>query len=804
MKQSLAGFILIASTLRADSLTGKVTDAQGALVVGARVSLYAAGSSQAKKAAVISDGSYRFEGIAAGGYLLQVESEGFREFTRNVTVAGAHTENVQLEVGGVANTVLVTDEGSALTLDQTAKSISLVDVNEIKDRNEFALSEILRNTPGIQIRNQGGPGQFTQVRIRGLKPDAAQVLIDGMRFRDASTTQGDASSFHSTLNFVNLSRVEVMRGSGSSLYGTGAVGGSINMVTDQGGAPTHGDIQMEGGGLGLYRGRASLGGGFLSNRLVYSGGFSHLNVTKGVDGNDANRSTGGQGFVRFDLTPRLHLSNRFFGSDDFVQLNTSAAATGIPVANFPATTIVPVVMLPQDQVRALNTGGRPDYGIATLVPARDDPDNSRTSTFLSNMVMVRGEMSPAASWQASWQRLTTERKFANGPGGFGFQPVGFASVTAPLGSIDTVDARFHTGIRTYRLTAGYEFEREEFRDRQDNNQPGGARLVVNNRIRQNTNALYLQNQLSLLADRLQISASGRWQTFDLKKPDIDLRGLANIYDNVTVNNPKRALTGDFSVAYFLRRTGTKFRSHVGNSYRAPALYERYGGGFAANQITGQINFSPYGDPRLGPDRYNSFDWGIDQYLASDRIRISATHFYIRTAQVILFQSTLNRLTDIFGRTSGYIQGAGAINRGLEFAVEARPTRSTVLNATYSFTNAENERDLVIPGFFDTLNVPRHQGAIVATQRFGKRFDVTFDLFKNGRYYINYSAGGRNRAFQFPGYLKADLVANYKLWVRDTKTLRLYGKVDNVFNRLYYENGALNPQAWGLVGVAYAF
>jgi vitamin B12 transporter len=794
----------LAGALVADSIGGKVTDAQGAVIVGAKVRLYASGSTQAKQAATDSAGAYRFEGITSGSYIVQVDGDGFRQFTRNVTLSGSATEDIQLEVGGVANSVLVTAEGSALTLDQTAKAISLVDVTEIKDRNEYSLSEILRNTPGVQIRNQGGPGQFTQIRIRGLRPDAAQVLIDGMRFRDASTTQGDATSFASTLNFVNLSRVEVMRGSGSSLYGTGAVGGSINMVTDQGGAPTHGDVQIEGGGLGFLRGRAGLGGAFLNNRLLYSGGFTHINVTKGIDGDDRNRSTGGQGFVRYDLTPRLHLSNRFFGSDDFVQLNTGAATTGIPAANFPNNTIIPVTMLPFSQVLVLNAGGRPDYGSATLVPSRNDPDNHRYSTFYSNMVMLRGEVSAAASWQASWQRLSTERKFASGPAGFGFQPVGFASVTAPLGNIDTVDARFNTGVRVYRLTVGYEFEREQFRDRQDNNQPGNARLIVNSRIRQNSNAVYLQNQFSLLGDRLQISASGRAQVFDLKTPEIDVRGVTNVYANVPVTSSPRALTGDFSIAYFVQKSGTKFRAHVGNSYRAPALYERYGAGFSANQVTGLANFTPYGDPRLSPDRYNSFDWGIDQYLFRERVRVSATHYYVRTVQAILFNSTINRATDLFGRTSGYLQGAGAINRGVELSVEARPTRSTVLNGSYAYVNAENERDLVIAGFYRTLNVPAHTTTFMATQRIGKRVDVTFDIFRGSRYYINYFAVNRNRAFEFPGFTKADLVGNYKLWVKDTQTLRFYAKIDNVFNQEYFENGQRNPKAWAIFGMAYSF
>ena len=57
---------------------------------------------------------------------------------------------------------------------------------------------------------------------------------------------------------TDVSRVEVLRGSGSSLYGSNAIGGVINLVTDEGGGPIHGSVLGEGGGLGLFRTRPRL------------------------------------------------------------------------------------------------------------------------------------------------------------------------------------------------------------------------------------------------------------------------------------------------------------------------------------------------------------------------------------------------------------------------------------------------------------------------------------------------------------------------------------------------------------------
>jgi len=798
----------LASFLSADSIAGRVTDPQGGRVAGARVSVFAAGSSVPRLVETDGAGAYRVAGVAAGSYLLQVERGGLRPFTGQVAVAGDVAQDVTLTVAGVANSVVVTAEAAALTLDQTAKAVSVIEGEELRARNEFSLVETLRNTPGMQIRNQGGPGQFSQIRVRGLRTDATQVLIDGLRFRDAATLQGDATSFAPMLNLVNLSRVEVLRGSGSSLYGTGAVGGSINMVTEQGGGATHGDAQLEGGGLGLWRGRATMGGGLRENRFIYSGGVTHLNVTRGVDDDDRARSTGGQGFVRFDLTPRLRVWNRYYGSDDFAQTNISPATTGIPARNFPANGLVPARVLGRDQVAVLNGGGQPNYGNATIVPGRNDPDAHRYSFFTSNALVMRHDVSAWTSWQASYQRLRTERVIENGAGGVGFQPpLGYSDLTNPVGTIDTVDGRWSGRPAEWlRLVGGYEFERERYESFALNLRPGNATVRAQTNVVQQSNAGYGQGQLSFLANRLQISVSGRVQGFVLDRPAFVVTGAANSYATAAFPAPPRGLTGDASVTYFMAKTGTKLRAHAGNAYRAPSLYERFGVGFFANAATGLVSFTAYGDPSLRPDRYRSFDWGIDQYFWSERVRLSATHFYTRIQNMSQFDfsGAIQARTDPYGRSSGYLNGAGGLSRGFELGVESRPNRALTLSGSYTYVNSDTDRDISVPGIFRALNVPAHQWSMVATQRIGQRTDVTFDVFHSGSYLNPHFAGVSTRAYLYPGFTRSDLVGGYRLWAAEGRTIRLYGKVENVFQREYYEQGVLSPTVWGSMGLTYSY
>jgi vitamin B12 transporter len=110
----------------------------------------------------------------------------------------------------------------------------IVDDSAIQERQDYLLADAVRLTPGLRVQQLGGPGAFTEIRIRGLRPEDTAVLVDGLRLRDASSTQADASSLLEDFVVTDASRIEILRGSGSSLYGTDAIGGVVNIITDQG------------------------------------------------------------------------------------------------------------------------------------------------------------------------------------------------------------------------------------------------------------------------------------------------------------------------------------------------------------------------------------------------------------------------------------------------------------------------------------------------------------------------------------------------------------------------------------------
>jgi iron complex outermembrane receptor protein len=790
------------------TLTGKVTDEQGGAVPDARIRVYRQDSTARDSATTDSTGRYTMERLMPGNVVFEIERDGFRGVTRLLELPRGSEQrlDVTLAVAGVTQSVLVTATGVAQSVDEISKATSLLTGEDIEARDEYSLAEALRAVPGVLVTNGGGPGQNTSIRIRGVRPDATAILVDGLRFRDGATTQSDASSFISTMNFAGADRVEVLRGSGSSLYGTNAVGGVVNVISQEGGAPLHGQLIAEAGNLGLYRGKGSVGGGVFNNRLRFAGSLLHLNVTRGVDGNDANRSTAGQGFAVFQLTPAMSVSGRVWASDDFVQLNISPTTTGLPAANFPSGSLVQTQVLSPANVRLLNAGLTPNYSGVTLIPGRDDPDSRRGSRFYTSALIFRYAMAPKVNWQASYQRVHTSRIFQNGPAGTGSQPAA-ENYSNYVGDIDTVDARVTALPASWlSVTGGYEFERENYFDTQNNNLAAPRTVVSATQARQDANAAWFATQLSALGRRLQVSLSGRAQAFRLDRPVFQLTGVANNYDRVPLQAPPDALTGDVAVSYLIARSNTKLRVHAGNSYRAPSLYERFGGGFSANPITGVLSFSPYGDPRLSPDRYNSVDAGVDQYLWQNRIRLSATQFYTRVVAVTAFDSSgaVNTATDPYGRSSGYINGSGGISRGVELGAEVRPTRRLTITGAYTYTNADLDRDLTVQGFWKVFQVPGHVMSVVATQRWARRLDTTLELFHGSMYYNSFYAAGRSRAFQFPGFTKADFVAGYRVWQNEARYVRFHGKVENLLNERYYQNGWLAPRATFVTGLSYGF
>lgn len=784
------------------SIKGHVNDPKGASLPGATVALYGRDRTLSLVTATDASGAYSFEQLASGEYLIEAEASGFASApAKSVTVARGQTTtlDISLELSGLRSTVVVTASDTPQTVDEVSKALTVVDGGEIDERDESAIAESLRVVPGLRIQQLGGPGSFTSIKTRGLPSEDTAVLIDGIRFRDAAATQGDASGLLQDLFVTDISRVEVLRGSGSSLYGSNAVGGVVNLVTDEGGGPIHGSILGEGGGLGMFRTTGQVAGGSHNSRVVYSGGFSFLNVARGVDDDDEARNTSGQGRILFRLSSTTTLTGRIYAARSRLQLNNNPQGIG----NLPPTGIIEAIPLAPDQQHRFQAGIPPSQlviGNATFVPAANDPDNLRRTNFFDGLLIFNHRPTPNFGYTISYQGLATNRSFINGPLGVRFQPRGGTTKSDFDGRIHTFNARVdvRAGRNNY-VTGGYEFESEKFTNPSFPVNPAANSNVD---VTQKSHALFVQDQLRFLDDRLQISGAFRTQLFRLDRP-IFTPAASSPYQGITFQSPPTAYTGDGSIAYTFRTSGTKLRGHVGRGYRAPSLFERFGTSFDSF-----FGYSVFGDPRLQPERSIGFDVGIDQKLHNNRVRASASYFYTQLQKVIIFDSSglLDPATDPFGRFIGYLNTNGRIARGAEIDLAATPIRSLNLTAAYTFTKAQ-ERTPQVPGTIRSLAIPEHQLSIVATQRFGRRIFVNFDFSASSDYIgaIFDPVTFVSRGYRFKGLAKADLGASYSLPLGDEKRqVRFFGYADNLFDREYFESGFRTPGITGRAGATFVF
>jgi len=166
--------------------------------------------------------------------------------------------------------IVVTANRSETALDEIGSSISVLTREEIEQSKKAFVLDLLRSVPSLDVVRSGGPGGQTYVGIRGAKSEHTLVLLDGVRMNDPSAP---GSSFNfANLNTDNVERIEVLRGPQSTLYGSDALGGVINIITRRGKGKPSGFVSAEGGSFSTAREKAVVSGG--TDVLRYSLGLS--------------------------------------------------------------------------------------------------------------------------------------------------------------------------------------------------------------------------------------------------------------------------------------------------------------------------------------------------------------------------------------------------------------------------------------------------------------------------------------------------------------------------------------------------
>ena len=769
------------------SFSGKVIR-DGKPIEGANVSLFSvSGKRVALETKTNNLGEFKFSDIPAGRYLIKAadiqngtSAAAGRPTWQGELIVNDSNRSIEIDLdhpGSIREEVVVIASGIDQPLGAVSKTVDTIDAQEMRDRADFSLADTLRTIPGFRVQQLGGFGRTASIKTRGLRNQDTAILIDGIRFRDASAITGDASPFLSDLTLTSVSKIEVLRGSGSSLYGTNAIGGVVDFQTPHPASGTHGQISGAFGGMGLGRFRLNLSHGTTDGKFGIDGGLSRTVYTKGIDGQDTAHNTNLQTRVDANPSSRTNISGRIFFSDALVRLNVSPDTLGtLPASN---NSII-------NAIAGVN-----------FVPDANDPDAFQRSRFFSGQLAINQIINSRLLIAAYYQGLKTRRQNDDGPLGPGFQS---ASTSIFDGTIHTANAHLNwTPTREDTLTVGYEFEDEHFGN--EGSTPSNTDNFTTN-AGQRSSTLYVQDLVSLLDGNLQLAGGFRAQRYSLETPAFSLANAP--YNNLTLANPPSAITFDGAVSYFINRSGTKLRAHVGNGYRVPSLYERFGTFFSS---FGTPSFVALGDPFLRPEKTIAADAGIEQYAANQRLRLSATYFYTKLTDTIGFGNVAPNIGTTSRPFGGYINQKGGIARGAEFSAKATPSSSTDVFVSYTYTNSDQNTPQVSgTGILRTLGIPDHQFTLVATQRF-RRFWVNFDLVATSNYLAPVFSNStfNTYIYHFRGNRKGDLTAGYTFALSGEKrTLRIYGTIENVFGYEYFENGFRTAGRTARLGATFGF
>lgn len=208
-------------------------------------------------------------------------------------------------LSGFTESVVVSANATPTDLADLGASVTVIDSSEIESRKVTSVLELLRTVPGLEVIQGGGPGRTATVMIRGAASSHTLVLLDGLRLNSPATGAYDLSDLRSD----QIERIEVLRGPQSSLYGSEAIGGVINLFTRSGGVGSRLQARGELGSASGSRLEATVGnaGEVVDYRVTAStervGGISVASEARGNAEADPYRVASATGRLALQVGP---------------------------------------------------------------------------------------------------------------------------------------------------------------------------------------------------------------------------------------------------------------------------------------------------------------------------------------------------------------------------------------------------------------------------------------------------------------------------------------------------------------------
>ncbi len=233
-------------------VSGEVTDPSGSPIPNAEVTLTNNNSHLTQLTRTNDGGLYSLSSLPPGSYTLTVGAQGFVRYQRAPITVGEEslTLNVRLKVQPTAQSVTVRGDHESLqgisSLDKTGtqledlpRSVQIISKEVLTQQGSTMLSQGVSNASGVNYGGQDSKGFYDHFLIRGLN---AQIYSDG--FSDGDQLGGISHSLN------GVEEVEILEGPGSALFGSGAPGGTIDVVHYTPAPNLHYGVSLEGGSFG--------------------------------------------------------------------------------------------------------------------------------------------------------------------------------------------------------------------------------------------------------------------------------------------------------------------------------------------------------------------------------------------------------------------------------------------------------------------------------------------------------------------------------------------------------------------------
>lgn len=628
-------------------------------------------------------------------------------------------------------------------VEEIPAGVTVIDRQTIEARGYNSLTQALSDVPGVHVSQLGGPGAQASVFVRGTQGWHVLVLRDGMPVNDASDANGAYSNF-GVDTLADVERIEIVRGPMAALYGSGAIGGVINIITIRGTQPgVHWTGDLAGGYPAAIRARTTVTGtdgpvdyalaaetqslrGYDTTpqrEYVYTG------VPQGYRDRLLTMNLGYTPFAGTRLSLLLRAQGAYFG------FNTMGGtdADGNPLPTFDNA---------NSNGQAVSLLGR--IGATTTL----FDGMLESGAFIGRLQDDRKYLEPymatdpnQASSDSRYHSYRTDVQWNN------TLHLGALGVPAVLSATD--------------LTFGYEYTGDDINERYSSSSLSGF-YGNSARAGMGDNAAYAGLKTTLL-QKLTITGQVR-------------------QDWVVNQSPT---TWRLGAVYDVPSLSTHLKAAYGTAFRAPSLFERFG----------VDTFGFVGDPSLKPERAEGWEAGFitDVKLAGrpDFASFGATYFSERVRDAI---------TQVF--TPAYTEAnIGSLQaHGVEVEGTIRPVTWFDLHATYTLLDTHAPGQPPAEGT-RLLRRPQNSATFDATLRpIPDLRIVTSLLVTGGAYDILIGPNGNSPFIPVYGPGQHGIITNVAVSYQVRPELELYVNGWNILNSKYEAaNGFQTPGPTVLAG-----